>query len=99
MKNPYLIFTAVVALLFTFFYFYEVDLFEAQLSANNETFKREISFKTLLSGKTENGNYAIKPTLQGWMILGAIFIGLPTMIAYRVTLKRYPRRAREVDEK
>jgi len=91
MKNPYLIFIVVVSILLTFFFFYQVDLFQAEITSNGERFIRDVSFKKFFESKISD--YKIKPTLQGWLLLTAIFLGLPLMIAYRVTLKRYPRRA------
>lgn len=93
MKNPYLIFIAVVVVLSAFFYFYQVDLFQAEITRNGESFISEVSFNSFFTIKKESAEASIRPTLQGWLLLAAIFLGLPTMIAYRVTLKRYPRRA------
>lgn len=93
MKNPIFIFFVTVALLITFFYFYNVDLFQAEITSNGETSIKEVSFKNFFEIRTIPDDYAIKPTMQGWLLLVAIFLGLPTMLAYRVTLKRYPRKS------
>lgn len=95
MKNPILIFTVAVTILLTFFFFYEVELFQAEIASGGEIFMREVSFKQFFEIKTLPSDYKIKPTLQGWLLLAAIFLGLPLMIAYRVTLKKYPRRSKK----
>lgn len=93
MKNPYVVFVIVLALLLTFFYFYSVELFQAEITENGMSFIKDVSLKQFFESKPIPDDYAIEPTLQGWLLLCAIFLGLPIMIAYRVTLKRYPRRA------
>ena len=93
MKKPILVFIGVALVLLCFFYFYEVELFQAEITSNGESFIREVSFKKFFAFPTLPNDYSVKPTLQGWLLLSAIFLGLPTMIGYRITLKRYPRRA------
>ena len=93
MKKSILVFISIIVLLLCFFYFYEVELFQAEITSSGETFVREVSFKKFFEIRTMPNDYSIKPTLQGWLLLAAIFFGLPTMVAYRITLKRYPRRA------
>jgi hypothetical protein len=93
MKNPYVIFVLTCATLFSFFYFYEVDLFQAEINSNNSKIIKEIPLRNFFQKQPVPTNYSVKPTLQGWLLLLAIFVGLPVMIAYRITLKRYPRRA------
>ena len=80
--------------LLTFFYFYEVELFQVEITSNGQTFIRDASFAELFIVPTTPSDFSIGLTLQGWLITLAIFIALPLMIAYRVTLKRYPRRAK-----
>jgi len=99
MKHPVFIFSIVFAILLTFFYLYPADIFEVQLVDNGIPFNKEITIKQLLRpdllvGSIQNDGFeSCVPTLKGWFMLFAIFIGLPIMIAYRFTLKRYPRRS------
>ncbi|MFK8043941.1 MAG: hypothetical protein AB8B72_00495 [Crocinitomicaceae bacterium] len=93
MKKSILVFIGVNVVLLFFFYFYKVELFQAEVKANGITFLKEVNFSEFFTVKTLPDDYSIKPTLQGWLLLVAIFIGLPVMLAYRINLKRYPRRA------
>jgi hypothetical protein len=93
MKNPYIIFVLVCAALLTFFYFYDVDLFQAQITSETNTFIKEVPLRKFFDKQLLTEDYTVKPTLQGWLLLLAIFVGLPIMIAYRTTIKRYPRRS------
>ncbi|MFK8039616.1 MAG: hypothetical protein AB8B74_15095 [Crocinitomicaceae bacterium] len=95
MKKSILVFIGVVVVLLCFFYFYKVELFQAEITSGGSNFIKEVSFSAFFEIRTLPDDYAIKPTMQGWLLLAAIFLGLPTMIAHRVTLKRYPRRAAE----
>lgn len=100
MKNPYLIFTLCFIALAAFFYFYPADIFEAELQDNTILFTKEITLKqvlnpTLIQGATHvEGFNSVNLTIKGWFILITVLVVLPLMIAYRVTLKRYPRRAK-----
>jgi len=98
MKKSILVFIGVNILLILFFYFYKVELFQAEVTSNGATFIKEVSFSEFFTVKTLPDDYSIMPTLQGWLLIAAIFIGLPTMLAYRVNLKRYPRRAADKKE-
>ncbi len=97
MKKSVLAFIAILLFMLCFFYFYEVELFQAEITSKAQSFIREVSFKSFFNHNEYPDNYKIKPTLQGWLLLGAIFIALPTMVAYRIKLKRYPRRAEKLD--
>ncbi len=100
MKNPYLIFTLCFTVLAAFFYFYPADIFEAELQEQTITFTKEITLKqvlnpNLIEGASQaEGFNAVHLTIKGWFILITVLVVLPLMIAYRVTLKRYPRRSK-----
>ncbi len=103
MKNPYLVFTIVFIGILSFFYLYPADIFESEIIENGITFEKELTLKNIFledhvpAGVNPDKLESIKPTLRGWFMIFIILIGLPLMLAYRVTLKRYSRRAKEVD--
>ena len=90
----FLIFLAAVAGFFAFFYFYPAAMFQATISNNLAQVTTDISLKTLLHGTDyPNGILAenvssVNLTLQGILILFICLIGIPLMIAYRMTKAR-----------
>ncbi|MBK9190147.1 MAG: hypothetical protein IPM77_00890 [Crocinitomicaceae bacterium] len=90
----FLIFIVSSAALFAFFYFYSANIFNCTLTGEFAEINADLSLKTILSGEqlpaeliTANIQ-TVKPTLQGYMILFICLIGLPLMIAYRLTKAR-----------
>ena len=100
-KNPFVVFTLVIIVLTCFFYSYPADIFQAELTEKNGiSFNKDLTLKQILRPDlilptSPAGYETISLTLKGWFMLFVILIALPIMIAYRVTLKRYPRRAQK----
>jgi hypothetical protein len=90
----FLIFIASSAALFAFFYFYSANIFNCTLSGEFSEINADLSLKAIffngqLPAELISANIiAIKPTLQGYMILFICLIGLPLMIAYRFSKPR-----------
>ncbi len=99
MKKPVIVFIIAFIVLLSFFYFYPAQVFPAVVADQNGTFTQDISLQelfnqTLINNPVKSLNYSCTPTFQGWFLMLIIFIGLPIMIAYRTTLKKYPRKGK-----
>ncbi len=100
MKNPYLVFILCFLALLAFFYFYPADIFQAEIHDNDIVFNKEITLKQILNpsllegAASPDGFSKVSLTFRGWFILITVILVLPIMVAYRVTLKRYPRRSK-----
>lgn len=77
--------------LFLIFYFYPARIFDVnligQLSENAETVDLQIflGLDADFIAQLERGGIEMKRLVSGWLILIILLLGLPAMIAYRVT--------------
>ena len=80
---------AAAAILFGFFYFYKGEIFEAIIVENNGTYTKDLPLSSLLFSQDlpdfvdQERLIKISPTVKSWVLLVAIFIGMPIMIALR----------------
>jgi hypothetical protein len=90
----FLIFIVASAVLFCFFYFYPAAIFQASIQGGLAEITTDVSLKTLLfkkdfpDGIIVENVVALKPTLQGILLLMVCLIGLPAMIALRFGKKQ-----------
>jgi len=92
LKNPILIFVFSLIGLFLFLYFYPAQIFEIEVPSGSLDFNqtKEVTLKEILNGLfSEENNFKIKT--KSWLFLLIIFIGLPSMIAWRSTMKGHSR--------
>ncbi|MFD1553150.1 hypothetical protein DNU06_12530 [Putridiphycobacter roseus] len=97
MKKPVLVFIITSLVMLSFFYFYPAKVFPTVITDLNGTYTQDFSLQELIKQETDNNpvksiQYTCTPTFQGWFLMSIIFIGLPIMIAFRTTLKKYPRK-------
>ena len=100
MKHPFLIFLLLFAVFFAALYFYPADIFEAEITDNVLIYKKEITLNNFINSEdflknlSSNKAESVNLTPKGWFLLVIILIALPIMIAYRTTLKKYPRKSK-----
>ncbi|MBD3637229.1 MAG: hypothetical protein HUJ25_07760 [Crocinitomicaceae bacterium] len=96
-----LVFIASVSLMFMIFYFYPAKIFDVKLIGKVAEEATEVHLTAFLGLDHEFKNelavthVEMERKLAGWMIMFICFIGLPTMIAYRLTLDKKKSSAEE----
>jgi hypothetical protein len=86
-----LIFLCAAAGFFAFFYFYPAAMFEATISSDLAQVTTDISLQTFLfkrdfpNGILAENVTAVNLTVQGVLIMIICLLGLPAMIAYRLS--------------
>ena len=76
-------------ILFGFFYVYKGEIFEAVIVENNGTYTKDLPLSSLLFEHDlpdfvdAERLVSITPTLKSWVLMIAIFLGMPIMIALR----------------
>ena len=99
-----IVFVACSLLMFFVFYFYPAEIFEAKVVNYFGEFEQDMSLRTMLTHQNLPENIvpdtlvSIRPTIKGGLILFICIIGLPIMVAWRTTVKKYRPDAGEVDE-
>lgn len=79
-------------LLGSFLYVYDARVFEAHVVEIGGEYTTDLSLKSLLThqslpaGANPEQIQSLKPTIKGWLLLLAIFLALPVMIAFRLDL-------------
>lgn len=80
---------AAAAVLFGFFYVYKGEIFEAVIIEDNGTYTKDLPLSSVLFSQDlpdfvdQERLVKISPTVKTWVLLIAIFIGMPVMIALR----------------
>ncbi|MCH2232778.1 MAG: hypothetical protein MK078_00895 [Crocinitomicaceae bacterium] len=80
---------SAAVILFGFFYVYKGEIFEAVIVEDNGTYTKDLPLSSLLFQQdlpefvSEERLVEITPTLKSWVLMIAIFLGMPIMIALR----------------
>lgn len=89
-----LYFGGVALSTFLIFYLAPVEIYEGKIIGPGSELVVDLSMRTLFFGGelpdsliSENIQ-AVSPTIKGWMLLVVIHLGMPGMIAYRMTLNK-----------
>ena len=96
MKAVYIfsVFSVFSVLSFALFYVYPADIFEAEITETDGSFTMELTLKNILFQEdlppfvNKDKLLSVYPTVKGGLILFICIIGLPFMIAWRMTLRR-----------
>ena len=88
-------------ILFGFFYVYESQIFEATIVEDNGSYTKELSISSLLFSQDlpdyvdQDRLVRIIPSIKSWILMIAIFLGMPIMIALRFGKNESPEEFQE----